>query len=89
MDAGTKPHTDKQDEAVCWRFCFSGPIHLEQAHARHYWADKVNVKDGEDVDKVKHGGNRQKLEAREARHGSRWDVARQKRRTDVGRMRGS
>jgi hypothetical protein len=63
-------HTHEQNQPVGWRFSRRGTLYLEKPHARHNWADKVDVEDGEYVGKMEDQGNRQEASSWEGRHGA-------------------
>ena len=57
--------TDKQKQALGWR---GGAFDLERCHAMGDGADKVNVKDGVDVDKMEQDGDAEEAQPPESSH---------------------
>lgn len=62
--------TNEEDETVCRCFGSFRPAYLKEVHARNDGTDKVYVKDGVNIYKVKGHGNGQKGEAVHGRHGA-------------------
>jgi len=51
-------HTDEQDKAVSrWFGIGRLPLNLEQLHARHDRANKVDIENGQNIDQMKDHGD--------------------------------
>lgn len=59
-------HTDIQHQSFGRRL---RRIDAKGPHARHDWADEVNVEDGKDIDKVEDDGQAEEAHTPEPRHG--------------------